>query len=432
MFLANSVCIIPFAIKFAKNETMDIQLKYGKRQLSVSLPANAVVPEYSEPIFSVEKGFFCKELLDHLPDDKTRYTDVAIVVSDKTRLCGYPEYLLWLTDVLMQRGAKKESITFYIAYGTHPRQTDEESVNSYGQVYNQFRFVHHDSTDLSVFENCGTTKRGTPVNIRKDILKSSLLITFGAISHHYFAGYGGGRKLIFPGLGTRKSVYHNHGLFLDRETHSLATLCQPGNLNGNPLAEDLKEIDTFVPPKVSIHGILNSSGKVCQLMVGSSYNDFVAACKVHDSYYKYKSNLQYDLVVASSGGYPKDINFIQAHKSVHHAAAFVNDGGTLIILSECIDGIGSNYFTKYLEAGSFEAAFAMLENNYEGKGGTALSMMLKTKRIRICMLTSLDEATCKTLGVKKIAEGDIQNIISAAKGTIAIIQNASILVKEEG
>jgi nickel-dependent lactate racemase len=138
---------------------------------------------------------------------------------------------------------------------------------------------------------------------------------------------------------------------------------------------------------------------------------------------------QYDLIVASSGGYPKDINFIQAHKSVHHAAAFVRDGGKLVMLSECSDKVGSDYFLKYLQAGSFEAAFSMLENNYEGNGGTALSMMEKAKRITIHMLTSLDEEICNTLGVKKVTVDDIEKMIVSERGTMAVIRNASILVK---
>lgn len=408
---------------------MALGLKYGSREIHLNIPAMAVVPEYTEPEFNISKEKFVQDLQQFLPGDKTNYGEIAIVVSDKTRLCGYSDYLPWLVEALHNKGAKKENIRFYIAYGTHPRQTEEESIKTYGDVYNGYTFIHHDCTDESVFEVQGSTKRGTQVTIRKDILKSTLLITFGAISHHYFAGYGGGRKLLFPGLAQRKEIYHNHGLFLDRSTRALATGCQPGQLNGNPLAEDLKEIDTYIPEKISIHGIMNASGKVCQLLVGKTYAEFEAACKIHDSFYRTNSETQYDLVVASSGGYPKDINFIQAHKSVHHAAAFVKDGGKLVILSECIDKIGSNYFMKYLEAGSFEAAFEMLSENYEGNGGTALSMMTKAKRIRIYMLTSLDEATCKTLGVEKIRDEDIQTIIDGEKGSIAVIRNASILVK---
>lgn len=408
---------------------MDIQLKYGKRQLQLELPSTAVIPEYKEPSYEIHKDKFQRDLLSYLPKEKTNYTNIAIVVSDKTRLCGYPEFLPWLVEVLIRQGAQKENICFYIAYGTHPKQTDEESLHSYGAILREYRFVHHDCNDQSLFENLGTSKRGTPITVRKDILQSSLLISFGAISHHYFAAYGGDRKLLFPGLAARKAIYHNHGLFLDKESRSLAAGCQPGNLDGNPLAEDLAEISSLLPPRIAIHGIMNASGKVCRLMIGNSYSDFLEACKVHDGYYRYYSADQFDLVIASSGGYPKDINFIQAHKSVHHAAAFVKDGGRLIILSECIDGIGSDYFMKYLEAGSFEAAFGILEKTYEGNGGTALSMMLKTKRIHISMLTSLPEAACKTLDVTKIDEGDISRLIQAEKGSIAAIRNASILVK---
>jgi nickel-dependent lactate racemase len=199
-------------------------------------------------------------------------------------------------------------------------------------------------------------------------------------------------------------------------------------LEGNPIADDLKEIDTYMPPKISVHGIMNASGKVCKLIVGNNYDDFMAACRIHDNYYRYNKPGLYDMVVASSGGYPKDINFIQAHKSVHHAAAFVKDNGILVVLSECVDKIGSDYFLKYLETGSFEAAFALLEKNYEGNCGTALSMMLKTKRIRIYMVTSLNKTICRTLGVTRITAEDVQRMIQAEKGTIAVIRNASILV----
>lgn len=408
---------------------MAFSLKYGTQEIGINIPSHTIVPDYTQPEFNITKETFTADLNKFLPGDSGKYQNVAVVVSDKTRLCGYPEYLPWLTETLLTKGAEKENIHFYIAYGTHPRQTEEESLKTYGSIYNEYHFVHHDCTDDSVFEICGTTRRGTPVTIRKDILGSTLLITFGAISHHYFAGYGGGRKLLFPGLAQRKAIYHNHGLFLDLDTRALAAGCQPGQLNGNPLAEDLKEIDDFIPEKISIHGIMNASGKVCQLKIGKTYANFEDVCRIHDSYYRHNSAELYDLVIASSGGYPKDINFIQAHKSVHHAAAFVKDGGKLIILSECIDKIGSNYFMKYLEAGSFEAAFNMLADNYEGNGGTALSMMTKAKRIQIYMLTSLDETTCRTLGVKKIEAKDIQPLIDTEKGSIAVIRNASILVK---
>jgi len=338
-------------------------------------------------------------------------------------------YLPWILEILHAKGAKKENIRIYIAYGTHPMQTQEESLSSYGEIFRTYNFIHHDCCDEAVLVELGITRRGTPVKIRRDAVKSSLIITFGAISHHYFAGYGGGRKLLFPGLAGKNSIYKNHSLFLDCTKKILAEGCQPGTLEGNPVAEDLKEIDDLMPPKVSVHGILNSKGEVADLFIGDTYNDFIAACNVHDSYYRLGLKKQYDMVIASSGGYPKDINFIQAHKSIHHAAAFVKDCGKLVMLSECIDGIGSNYFLKYLETGSFEKAFTIMEENYEGNGGTALSMMTKTNRINIYILTSLDEELCSILNVTKVDIVSVQELLNTEKGSIAVIENASLLVK---
>ncbi len=408
---------------------MEANLKYGKTSISISTPENADWLETGEPSFTLNKRDFCSHFSAQLPNDPQKYSNIGIVISDKTRLCGYPLYLPWVTECLLSKGAKKENITFYIAYGTHPKQTEEESLRSYGETYKKYRFVHHDCYDEASLIQLGTSVSGTPVKVRRDAVQSSLLITFGAISHHYFAGYGGGRKLLFPGLADRKSIYHNHGLFIDRQNRKLATGCQPGKLEGNPLAEDLKEIDDLMPPKISIHGILNSKGEVCQLKVGKTYDDFLSACYEQDSYYRSGTDKQFDMVLASSGGYPKDINFIQAHKSVHHATAFVKDGGKLVILSECIDGIASDYFVKYLEAGSFEKAYTMLEKNYEGNGGTALSMMTKTSRITIYMITSLDEKLCKTLNVIKVDKMDAQKLLELEKGSVAVIRNASLLVK---
>lgn len=404
-------------------------LKYGKNKIELNIPEGAEFLKVKQAENKINKAAFVQELNAALPCEAEKFNNVGIVVADKTRLCGYPVFLPWLLEVLEGRGASKESISIYIAYGTHPEQTEEESINSYGECFKNYRFVHHDCYDEEAMIELGKTSRGTDVKIRKDVIESSMLITFGAISHHYFAGYGGGRKLLFPGLANRKSVYQNHGLFLDRDNKTLSAGCQPGNLEGNPLAEDLREIDSLLPPKVSIHGILNAYGEVVQLHVGRTYDDFLKVCDIHDSYYRSGLDMQYDMVIASTGGYPKDINFIQAHKSVHHAAAFVKDGGKLIIISECIDGIASKFFLKYLEAGSFEKAYEILEANYEGNGGTALSMMTKTNRINIHMMTSLDDELCKTLNVTRVNEAEIQVLIDAEEGSMAVIENASLLVK---
>ncbi len=412
-----------------------IKLKYGKTDVELNLPDTADVLSIHEPSMEVDEDRFGEEIDLALPEKTTAFQRISIVVADKTRRCGYDVYLPVLLEVLLNKGIQKQQITFFIAYGTHKPQSREECLDAYGSVYNEYPFIHHDSSDTKIFTHCGQTRRGTQVHIRKDFLKSDLIITFGALSHHYFAGYGGGRKLLFPGLGHTPDIYYNHSLFLDGTAKQLNNNCRPGNLNGNPLAEDLKEIDAFIQaPRISIHGILDSKSRVCRLIVAKKWSEFVAACTDLDSFYRFQPRKgmpekQYSLVVASCGGYPKDINFIQAHKAVNNAAMFVKDNGCLVVLARCPDNIGSDTFLEYFEYQDFKHAFEIVKKDYKGNGGTALSMMSKTQRINIFLKTQLDDNICATIGVEKIENPKIYEFINKFQHDMACIENASLLIR---
>ena len=409
----------------------NLLLKYGTQKFRFNMPDGADFLRITDPKKKITVSKFVIRLRRELERLNPDFSEVAVVVADKTRLCGYPVFLPELIKVLEEFGAVKKCITIYIAYGSHPRQTDKECNAVYGETYRHYNFIHHDCRDKSCFTKLGQTLRNTPVYARKDIIKSSFLITFGAISHHYFAGYGGGRKLIFPGLGSLDAIYNNHGLFLDKQSQTLSASCQPGVLDGNPLAEDLAEYETFRPADLAIHGIIDSKGNVCDLLPGSGKNHFLNACREHGKNCEIYTDKKYDLVIASCGGYPKDINFIQSHKALHHASMFVKDGGGLIILAQCPDGIGSKTFMPWFELGSWEKAFDRLSENYEGNGGTALSMMSKVRRIHISMVTDLDDSICKTIGVEKITINQAKEITEKFSGSIAAITNAGLLVKKD-
>jgi lactate racemase len=406
-----------------------VDLKYGADKIPFELPDPARIYRIHEPDKKITPALFAAGLNDELERLKPDLSDVSIVVGDKTRLCGYPEYLTVLLETLENFGVDPERMTVFIAYGTHATQTEKESFGAYGNTYQRVRFVHHDCLDDTCFVALGKTVRGTPVRIRRDIMEAGFLITFGAISHHYFAGYGGGRKLIFPGLGHRESIYQNHGLFLDPEHRTLSSFCQSGVLNGNPLAEDLAEHETYRPADLSIHGILDSKGKVCNLLPGVGDDHFKRACSEHGKHCEVASAEEYDGVIASCGGHPKDINFIQSHKTVENASKFVRDGGRLIILAKCQDGVGSKTFLPWFEMGGWTKAFDKLAENYEGNGGTALSMMSKLQRIRILMVTELSDRVCESIGIEKISMDQARMFVKESTGSLVAIPNAGMLVK---
>ncbi|MCK4881205.1 MAG: DUF2088 domain-containing protein, partial [Bacteroidales bacterium] len=296
-------------------------MKYGSLEVPLALREETTRLSHREPSVTTGPDWFRELLATRLPLTGAGVSDVGIVVADKTRLCQYPTYLPILTGHLLESGIRPSDITFHIAYGTHAPQTDAECIESYGDSYKQFRFVHHESRAAEGFQTLGTTSRGTSVRMPREVLQHDLLITFGAILHHYFAGYGGGRKLLFPGLAAYESIMENHRLFLDFKTRTMAAGCQSGELDHNPLALDLEEINSMLPPHLEIHTILNSQKQVCEIYAGECYSDFREVCHRYDHYFRSTGERQFDLVVASAGGYPKDINFIQAHKSIHNAAS---------------------------------------------------------------------------------------------------------------
>jgi len=407
-----------------------VSLRYGRGQLDCAVPTDADILTIREPQPEVSQAAFCEGLRRLLPQPLPT-GPIVIVVADKTRLCGYATALPWLVEALCrEHGAARSRICFRIAYGTHAPQSEAESLAAYGPIYADFPFVHHRCAAPTRFAELGRTSRGTPVRIRADLLEAGLILTVGAISHHYFAGFGGGRKLLFPGLGEQEAIYANHRLFLDTDRSTLAAGCRPGRLAGNPLAEDLAEIDCLLPPYLSIHGLLDSRGGVATYRFGATATDFLAVCREHDALYRIDNAGSYDLVLASAGGFPKDINLIQAHKAIDNAAAFVREGGTLILLAECADGIGSTTFLPSFEMGGRKAAFAHLARHYSGNGGTALALMTKTERIHIHLLTALDSELCRRIGVSRIRLEEADRRAMAA-GTMAVIPNASLLIRGE-
>jgi len=404
---------------------------YGNKQLDLDLPTHTRQLHLRKPDREITPALFQEKLDTFLRHNPVDLSSPILVVADKTRLCGYPVYLPLLINRLEQHGMDGNSLKIIIGYGTHTGQSDQECLQTYGDVYDNYSFIHHNCLEKDSFKELGLTSKGTPIRVRRDLLKASAIITMGPICHHYFAGYGGGRKLIFPGCGEREAIYANHGLYLDNAEGTMAAGCQPGIIGENPLAKDLFEIEDKLPANLAIHGILDSHGSLCNLLIGKDRETFLKACSLHGKSCEVDTP-QFDTVVASCGGYPKDINFIQSHKAIHNAAMFVRDGGLLLIYGECPDGVGSMTFLPWFEKGSFAAAFRSLSCSYEGNGGTALAMMTKLQRIHIGLITSLDKQTCQLIGVGRWAHEQVSDhlLSLSEKESIGFIPNASLLVRK--
>jgi lactate racemase len=412
------------------SEPTPVRVPYGCDYLGLTLPVGTMLLQPDDPQPQMTLDRYRRLLSAGIAQTGPDLSRPILVVTDKTRLCAYPDYLPITVALINEVRGVSEPFPIIIAYGTHPRQSDEESLQCYGKLYRDWSFTHHDCDDIGLFTECGTTSRGTPIRLRRDLLQASAVITMGPICHHYFAGYGGGRKLIFPGCGQRDAIYRNHGLFLDRRRRQLAPRCHPGVMEANPIADDLFEIEDHLPAALAIHGLQDSHGRICDFSIGSGRDLYDQACRRHARAFEVTVPPQ-DIVIASCGGFPKDINFIQAHKALHNSAAFVSDGGRLVVFAQCRDGIGSPTFLPWFTTAGFTGAFDRLAAHYEGNGGTALAMHSKTRRIRIALISDIDEQTCRLIGVEKWGIPDVERLLAGPVGRIAWLENASLLVSQQ-
>ena len=160
---------------------------------------------------------------------------IAFICNDPTRVANSFDFMPVLVNEMNKLGVKDEDMHIVFAIGTHRPMTDEEMVKAVGKdVASRLKMYNSLCNEQEDFKYFGTTSRGTPVWINKHLCDVDHVILTGTIVHHYFSGYGGGRKAILPGCAAMETVRVNHSFMLD----PAAGL---GKTTGNPCYEDQME-----------------------------------------------------------------------------------------------------------------------------------------------------------------------------------------------
>src|SRR5205085_8213055 len=173
----------------------------------------------------------------------------------------------------------------------------------------------------------------------------------GAIGFHYFAGFTGGRKSILPGLASYGAIRQNHLLALDFDSDSVRRRAGvgPGRLDGNAVHEDMQQACAMLAPSFLINTVLNERREIVQVFCGDWRNAHRLGCAEYAGRHTAYMDEKRDIVIASCGGSPKDINLIQAHKALDMATWALKDGGDLILLARCQEGTGRDDFLRWFE-----------------------------------------------------------------------------------
>ena len=387
------------------------QLKYGKTALSLPLLSqNDLVVEpagINEPLSSEE----LERELDHplatppLEELARPASSVLIVVSDATRNARTDILLPLVLQRLHKGNISSKDIAVIFARGNHREVTPAEMADILGgSLSEDIRIFQHDSSDSSMLRSCGITSRGIEIQLNRLIFEYDLLITISAVSSHYFAGFGGGRKSIFPGLGGKEAIIKNHLLSVDFQKAIMAEGVEPARLKGNRIHEDFIEIVNTRPPDFSINVIVSEKKQIGKIFSGHWLDSHEAACKEYLDIYGVRLPEKAPAAIASCGGFPKDIDLIQSLKTIQYASRALKKGGKLLVLAQCADGLGSEVFDSYFPITNIAEFLEKLATGTLKNGQTAIALREKVKDFKIGMISQLPDKLLSDMGITPIKD----------------------------
>ncbi|HXG86213.1 MAG TPA: nickel-dependent lactate racemase [Pyrinomonadaceae bacterium] len=404
-----------------------IDLRYGKSQISFDYDEKRFEilgkSEDKRALDDVEIGGRFDNPIDSKPIEEivNPGETVLIVVPDATRKTASGQIVNLLVRRLIANGTMPHDIRIIFATGIHRRVTEAEKREILTPfIVQRVKTLDHDARDLMQIVRLGETSGGIPIELNRALLEHDKTIIVGGISFHYFAGFAGGRKMICPGLASSRTISATHKLAFDCKRKIRCAGVDTGILTGNAVHEAFMEIVSKCPPAFSINALVNDAGEAIDLFCGDWISAHKRACQSYASEHTIEITEKRDLVVASCGGFPHDTNMIQAHKALDTASRACNVGGTIALLAECAEGLGSVDFLKWFEAGNSEELVEKLCAGYRVNGQTAWNLLRIAEKFNVQIVTSLPENETRPMRMRKARNLDeiLSGIATGTKGYI--------------
>ncbi|KPH76204.1 MULTISPECIES: nickel-dependent lactate racemase [Bacillaceae] len=336
---------------------MKKELLYGREGLILDLPDQSleIEPKNLKKLDN-EKEAIRKALRNPIGTaalkESVQSTDtVSIVISDITR--PTPNHILVPLLIEELDHVPLENFVIINGTGTHREQTREEFIQMLGEwIVDNIRIVNNNCHDKDTLVKVGESRFGCDVYLNKNYVESDFKIVTGFIEPHFFAGFSGGPKGIMPGIAGLETImtFHNARMIGD----PLATW---GNMENNPVQDMTREINGMCKPDFMLNVTLNREKEITNVFAGELYEAHNVGCEFAKEHAMYRCEERFDVVITSNSGYPLDQNLYQAVKGMSAAHKIVKKGGSIIVASECSDGLPDH--------GNFSKIFGMANSPHE-------------------------------------------------------------------
>ncbi len=405
-----------------------VKLPYGHDVLSAEVPsANLqaiLVPKQSgEESNQVE---VLREALAH-PIGTLRLHDmvqpgqkVVIVTSDLTRPCPSERLLPSVLGELSAAGVPDDDVMVVLALGLHRPMTETEIEQVVGgDVCHCLRVINHDPNDTV---RLGVTSAGTPVEIFRPVVEADFRICLGNLELHYFAGYSGGAKAILPGCASRSAINANHAMMVSPEAAA-------GRIAGNPLRADIEEGVALLGVDFILNVVVDGQHRIVGAVAGEVTTAHRRGCEMVAERGIVEIDDPADLVLVSAGGYPKDVNLYQAQKALDNAAYAVRDGGIIILVAECLEGLGNRIFEVWMTgASSPDDLLERIQQEFVLGGHKAAAVAAVLKRAQVYLVSVLPDELVRQCGM--VPFDNLATALDTALDEIG--SDASVLVLPQG
>ncbi len=331
--------------------------------------------------------------------------DIVVVVNDRTRSTPTSDILEHISPVI-----RNADLTFIVATGSHRAPSGDECRRILGPLYHEFsgKIAAHDARSATDMVRVGTTSRGTEVRMNRLVAGARKVVAIGSVQPHYFAGFTGGRKSFLPGVASYETIEQNHSHALSPEARSLV-------LRGNPIHEDMAEAVGLLRDSdiFSIQAVLDGDRRLHSVEAGDIAESFEVAAKKARRIYAVAIEEKADIVVAVAP-YPPVDNLYQTQHALDNGRLALNDGGIIILVSECRAGVGNRAFIELAESVSTpdEALQKIARDGYRLGYHKTARMAEMSRWARMWAVTDLEPKVLESVFMRPF--GSLQKAIDEA------------------
>jgi lactate racemase len=386
----------------------DFSIPYGKTNLHFSLSESNFlgcidIPEFPG-VADIEQAILAalRNPIEHPPLSEWVRGAGKVVVTcpDITREVQARLYLPVLFAELNRAGITDDRIELCFALGNHRELTVPEMEGIAGaSILERVTYFQSQGQRTEDFRLIGHTERSTPVWFNKRVLAADRIIITGGVVYHIFAGFGGGRKGLLPGIARLDTIMANHSFMLaPQEGAGMNPNCTTGILEGNPIHEDMLDAAVRVPNVFLLNTVLNVEKEIAGVFAGDLRRAHVPATDLVRSRFGIPIRERADFVIFSPGGFPRDNSFYQAFLSLERAARAVRPGGVIVLVAECPEGTGEeDRFRRWFELDDRLCVEREMRRDFDNVGLIAHDMHRFAKILRVIAVTGMGEQDVKTL-----------------------------------